>query len=135
MSALLIGQVARQAGIGVETVRFYERRGLVDEPPRRESAYRDYPPDTVTRLAFIRRAKELGFTLKEIKELLSLRSTRSQPGVKALAKAKLADIQQRIETLKRMKRILDGLVSECEPGTECPILEAMEGQGDCKCVR
>jgi len=73
METLTIGKVARLAGIGVETIRFYEREGLIEEPPRRESGYRQYPEDTVHRLRFIRRAKELGFTLKEIKELLALR--------------------------------------------------------------
>ena len=73
MRALTIGQVARQAGVGVETVRFYERQGLLDAPPRRASGYRQYAPEMVARLQFIRRAKELGFALKEIRELLSLR--------------------------------------------------------------
>ena len=70
---LTIGLVARRAGVGVETVRFYERQGLIEEPPRRLSGYREYDDEVVARLGFIRRAKELGFTLKEIKELLSLR--------------------------------------------------------------
>ena len=70
--SLSIGQLAKQAGVGVETVRFYEREGLLAEPERRQSGYRQYQNDTVQRLLFIRRAKELGFTLKEIKELLKL---------------------------------------------------------------
>lgn len=125
---LTIGQVAQKAGIGVETVRFYEREGLVAEPPRSDSGYRDYPPDTVARLLFIRRAKELGFTLKEIKELLSLRPTRSRSGIRALAQAKIADIEAKIELLKQIKRALGRLVSECPSGAECPILNALEGQ-------
>ncbi len=76
---LSIGRVARRAGVGVETVRFYERQGLIEEPPRRMSGYREYDEDVVSRLGFIRRAKELGFTLKEIKELLSLRRDPSTP--------------------------------------------------------
>ncbi len=67
MKPLMIGKVARRAGVGVETIRFYEREGLIAEPPRRESGYRQYPEEAVSRVRFIRRAKELGFTLKEIK--------------------------------------------------------------------
>ena len=73
MQSLTIGRLARRVGVGVETLRFYEREGLIAEPPRRPSGYRDYPPETVDRNLFIRRAKELGFTLKEINELLELR--------------------------------------------------------------
>lgn len=129
---LTIGQVAQKAGIGVETVRFYEREGLVAEPPRSDSGYRDYPPDTVARLLFIRRAKELGFTLKEIKELLSLRPTRSRSGIRALAQAKIADIDAKIELLKQIKQALGRLVSECPSGAECPILQALEEQRPAK---
>jgi len=71
--ALTIGQVAKRSGIGIETLRYYERKGLVEEPPRTESGYRQYPEDVVARIRFIRRAKELGFKLSEISELLSLR--------------------------------------------------------------
>src|SRR2546425_6976159 len=106
MKPLTIGQVARRAGVGVETVRFYEREGLLEEPPRRESGYRQYGEDIVARLQFIRRAKELGFTLNEIKELLSLRLDPSTTcaEVKDRAQAKIADIEQKIRTLQRMKK-------------------------------
>ena len=76
MGSFTIGQLARRAGVGIETVRFYEREGLIPEPPRRPSGYRDYPPETVTRIVFIRRAKDLGFSLKEINELLDFRVRR-----------------------------------------------------------
>ena len=72
METLTIGKVAKQADIGIETIRFYEREGLIEDPPRRASGYRQYPSDTVDRVRFIKRAKELGFSLKEIKELLYL---------------------------------------------------------------
>ena len=88
MTTLTIGQVAGQAGVGVETVRFYERQGLLEVPPRRQSGYREYGEDAVARLRFIRRAKQLGFTLKEIKELLALRRDPSTPG---------ADVKQQPE--------------------------------------
>ena len=97
---LTIGLVARQASVGVETVRFYERQGLIEEPPRRLSGYREYGDDVVPRLGFIRRAKNLGFTLKEIKELLSLRRDPSTPvaDVRRRAEAKIADIETKIRT-------------------------------------
>src|SRR5258708_7625792 len=107
MKSLTIGRVAQQAGIGVETIRFYERQRLLNSPPRSESGYREYSPDAVTRLLFIRRAKELGFTLNEIRELLCLHSC---PDVKTLAEAKIAGIEGKIKTLTRMKQILSGLV-------------------------
>jgi MerR family copper efflux transcriptional regulator len=128
---LTIGLVARRAGVGVETVRFYERQGLIEEPPRRPSGYREYGDDVVSRLGFIRRAKELGFTLKEIKELLSLRRDPSTPApdVKRMAEAKTADIETKIRTLQKMKKALGKLTSAC-PGNvtsaECPLLHALD---------
>src|SRR5262245_14308151 len=98
MKLMTIGQVARQGGVGVETVRFYERRGLLQEPSRKESGYRHYGDETVSRLRFIRRAKELGFSLKEIGELLTLRidPDTDSGDVKRRAEAKIADIDARI---------------------------------------
>jgi MerR family copper efflux transcriptional regulator len=97
-----IGQLARRAGVGVETVRFYERQGLLAPPPRGTSGYRQYPQDAVARLHFIRRAKALGFSLREIRELLSLQvdPTGSSGEVQARAHAKLADIDGTIRTLR-----------------------------------
>jgi MerR family mercuric resistance operon transcriptional regulator len=123
--------VARRAGIGVETVRFYERQGLIEEPPRRRSGYREYSEDVVSRLGFIRRAKELGFTLKEIKELLSLRRDPSTPTaeVKRRTVAKIADIEAKIEMLQKMKRGLEKLTSACRghaTSAECPLLHALD---------
>lgn len=131
MKTMTIGQVARQAGVGVETVRFYERQGLLNEPPRRESGYRQYEEDVVARLRFIKRAKELGFSLKEIKELLALRvdPTTTCREVKEQAEAKIADIEGKIASLLRMKKALVKLTAVCRgqgPTSECPILEALE---------
>ena len=108
MKPLTIGEVARQAGIGVETVRFYERQGLIPDPPRSDSGYRNYPSSAVSRLCFIKLAKELGFSLKEISELLSLRvePTTSCADVKTRAEAKAADIRRKILELQRMERAL-----------------------------
>ena len=130
MRPLTIGQVARRAGVGVETVRFYERRGLLDEPARGTSGYRHYAEDVVARLRFIRRAKELGFSLKEIKDLLALRvdPATTCAEVKARAEGKIADIEAKIQALRRMKKALHKLTTACSgrgPTSECPILEAL----------
>ncbi len=133
MEVLTIGEVARAAEIGVETVRFYEREGLIAEPPRRQSGYRQYPPDTVRRLRFIRRAKDLGFTLKEIRELLDLRvdPTSSCANVRTLAKVKMADIEAKMLDLARIQAALTELVRTCRgkgPTSACPILDALDEQ-------
>jgi len=130
MNGLSIGQVARTAGVGIETVRFYERQGLLEEPARKESGYRQYTEDVVARLRFIRRAKELGFSLKEIAELIALRLDASTTcaDVRERAQTKLADIEARIHDLKRMKQALQKLTLSCRgqgPTSECPILEAL----------
>lgn len=134
MSPLSIGQVARRAGVGVETVRFYEREGLLDEPARRASGYRQYEESTIGRLRFVRRAKELGFTLKEIKELLSLRLDPSTTcaDVKRRAEVKISDVEEKIRTLQRMKKALMRLTKACAgrgPISDCPILDALDPEG------
>lgn len=131
MESLTIGQVARSAGVGVETVRFYEREGLIAEPPRRPSGYRQYPPDVVRRIRFIKRAKDLGFTLAEIGELLSLRIAPETTcaDVRDRAVVKIADIDGKLLALQRMKEALVRLTKACTgsgPTTECPILEALD---------
>lgn len=128
---LTIGQVAKQAGVGVETIRFYERRGLIAEPKRRASGYRQYPLGAVRRIRFIRRAKELGFTLEEISDLLSLRvdpnSTRAD--VRKRARDKVTDIKDKIARLEHMRAALERVACKCKgrgPTSECPILEELE---------
>jgi Hg(II)-responsive transcriptional regulator len=133
MKTLTIGQIARRAGVGVETVRFYERQGLLEEPERRESGYRQYTEEVVYRLRFIRRAKELGFTLKEIRELMAFRRDPSatRADVRQQAKAKIADIEAKIRDLQRMKDALSKLTASCRghgPASGCPILDALDGQ-------
>ncbi len=110
-----IGEVAKAAGIGIDAIRFYEREGLIAEPARRPSGYRVYPPDVVLSLRFIRRAEVLGFSLKEIAELLFLETGAegTAADVKALAEAKLADIEQRIRALQRMRRALRKATESC----------------------
>ena len=131
MQTLSIGKVARQAGVKIETVRFYEREGLIPEPMRSTSGYRQYPASTVARIRFIRRAKALGFSLREVHELLSLRvdPTRSSAEVKARAEAKIADIEQKVRTLRRMKKTLIDLTEGCDgcgPVSDCPILDTLD---------
>ena len=135
MRALTIGQAARSAGVGVETVRFYERQGLLQEPPRRDSGYRQYPEDVVARLRFIRRAKELGFSLKEIKDLLALRVDPETTcvEVKQRAEDKIADVEAKIETLQKIKKALVKLTKTCSgrgPTSECPILDALDAESE-----
>ena len=131
---LTIGAVARQAGVGIDTIRYYEREGLLPEPQRRASGYRDYGSGAVDRLRFIRRAKDLGFTLEEIRELLALSSDRERgvKSVKQRAEARLGEVEQRIRELQRMKRGLKQLIEAC-PGhgalEHCPILRALGGEG------
>jgi Hg(II)-responsive transcriptional regulator len=131
MQPLTIGKVARRAGVGVETVRFYEREGLVAAPARKKSGYRQYGEDVVTRLRFIRRAKELGFSLREIRELLALRLERGacSADVKKRAEAKIADIEAKIRDLQRTRDVLRKLTDACPdhgPVSDCPILEALD---------
>jgi MerR family mercuric resistance operon transcriptional regulator len=131
MGTMTIGRLAKRAGVGVETIRFYERKGLIPEPPRRSSGYREYDNDTVTRVRFIRHAKELGFTLKEIDGLLSLQLDPDKPcqDVNRRIETKLSDINEKIQMLNRMKDALQRLSTQCGGEgsvSDCPILEALE---------
>ena len=130
MDDLTIGSLAKEAGVNVETIRFYERRGLIRQPNKPSSGYRRYPCEEVSRIQFIKHAQNLGFTLKEITELLSLRVSpkTSCEEVKEQAVVKIQDIKEKIRTLQSMKRTLEGLVRSCEdraPTRECPILETL----------
>ncbi len=134
MKALTIGKVAKQAGIGVETIRFYERTGLLKEPPRNSSGYRQYLPEAVVKLRFIKKAKQLGFFLQEIGELFNLRRQKDATcgDVRVRAEEKLKDIEEKIEDLTRMKEALAELVCQCSDDgavSECPILTALEPTG------
>lgn len=134
MQGLTRKQVADNAGVTIEAVRFYEKEGLIEEPPRTESNYRKYPDDTVARIRFIKRAQNLGFSLPEIRELLSLRL---DPHTKAAdirlrSQNKIRDIEEKIQTLQAMKQALQKITDACHgdgPASECPILEALEQEG------
>ncbi len=132
MSDMTIGKVAGAVGVGVETIRFYERRGLIAQPPRPAvGGYRAYSDETVRRVQFIRRAQELGFSLREIAELLSLRADHDTDAgeVQQRATAKLQDVDRKIERLQRIRRGLLTLLDRC-PGEGplrcCSILDALE---------
>lgn len=128
-----IGKAARTAGVNVETIRFYERRGLIEQPRKAaDQTYRRYPPETVARIRFIQNAQELGFSLREIQDLLSLESEKGADcgDVRARAAAKIETITAKIDELRRIRAALEQVVAAC-PGCgsaldDCSILEAME---------
>lgn len=129
-----IGKVARMSGVGIETIRFYEREGLIPEPPRRDSGYRQYPPTVIERVRFIKKAKDLGFTLAEIGELLDLSVGQGSTcaDVKRKAVEKMKEVDAKISDLKRIRRALNQLTDQCRgkgPVSECPILENLESKG------
>ncbi len=139
MNTQTIGNISKASGTPVETIRFYEREGLLPEAPRTAAGYRLYDESATGRLRFITRAKALGFTLAEIREILNLQdnpaSNRTgRKEVKALTEKKLADIQRRIDDLQRMQKVLSNLASECSGRggvTHCPIIETLSGLEDC----
>jgi Hg(II)-responsive transcriptional regulator len=132
---LTIGQLAKRGGVNLETIRYYERRGILARPPRTSSGYRAFPEEALRRVGFIKRAQALGFSLREIQELLALRA---QPGrsclrVEAKAKAKIADIDAKLQQLSAMRGALTRLVAACaRRGTTsaCPILESLATEND-----
>jgi len=131
MESIGIGALAKRAGVGIDTVRYYERSGLLLPRARLASGYRRYSPAEVARLRFIRRAQGLGFTLREVRELLALSKQRDVARVKRVAQAKLVDVEQRIASLQRVRRGLVSLIDAC-PGhgraEDCPILSSLSGE-------
>jgi len=133
MSTMTIGKLAKQANVTIDTIRYYERSGLLPRPARRGSGYREYGEADVKRLRFVRRAGALGFTLVEIADLLSLSAQKNVAGVKKRAERRLSDVRHKIAELERVRRGLEDLVVAC-PGhgslASCPILAALsEGEG------
>ncbi len=132
VKTLRIGEVARRSSVGVETIRYYEREGLLAEPERRPSGYRQYDESIVARLQFIRRTKELGFALGEIRELLSLwfDSKTKCVHVRQRAEQKIVHIEEKIARIQKMKRSLQKLIRICESRNSieaCPLLEGLDG--------
>ncbi len=133
MEGLKIGVVAKQSGVNLQAVHYYERRGLVPKPRRSASNYRLYPTDTVRRIRFIKHAQDLGFTLKEIQDLLRLRATTGARcgDVLKRAEVKIADIDEKIRSLRSMRKALARLTDECRgqaPISDCPILESLQAE-------
>ena len=128
-SELTIGRVAKLAGVNVEKIRYYQRRGLLAEPDKPHMGYRRYPADSVKHLRFIKRAQALGFTLEEVAELLRLEEARACPATRALAAHKMRVIDQKLTGLVAMRKALAGLVQQCDrkqPAKGCPIIQVLE---------
>lgn len=117
---LTIGKLAERAGVNVETIRYYQRRGLLDEPQKPLGGYRHYPPDTAKRVRFIKRAQALGFTLEEVAGLLRLDAASACAETRELAAHKLALIEEKLAQLAAMRKGLAALVSECGKGGKRP---------------
>jgi Hg(II)-responsive transcriptional regulator len=128
--AMRTGELATAAGVNTETLRYYERRGILKEPERMHSGYRAYPADAVAIVRFVKRAQELGFTLDEIEELLRLRNDQARTcgQVRSAAATKIAEIDVKIKRLSAMKRALSTLIASCVDGASraCPLLESLD---------
>ncbi|TMB46372.1 MAG: MerR family transcriptional regulator [Deltaproteobacteria bacterium] len=134
MEGLRTGELAIQGGVNLETIRYYERRGLLPKPPRTSAGYRAFDAEAVRRLRFIKQAQALGFSLKEVRELLALRLNprTSCADVRRRAEAKIADIEEKLRGLRAMKKVLVRITAVCAgrgPVSECPILESLEERG------
>ena len=128
-SELTIGRVAKLAAVNVETIRYYQRRGLLAEPDKPHMGYRRYPADIVKHIRFIKRAQALGFTLEEIAELLRLEEARACAETRALASHKMWLIDQKLTGLAAMRKALASLVQQCDrkqPAKGCPIIQVLE---------
>jgi MerR family copper efflux transcriptional regulator len=131
--SMTVGAVAKSASVKIDTVRYYERRGLLPKPPRDKAGYRRFSSATVQRLRFIKHAQSLGFTLNEVKQLLALRITPdcTCADVRYRAQTKMEDIQRRIGSLRAMKKALQQLVSACTadgPASECSFLANLNNE-------
>jgi MerR family mercuric resistance operon transcriptional regulator len=138
---MTIGRLAHVAGVGVETVRYYQRRGLLPQPSPTRGAYRQYPPAAAARLRFIRRAQQLGFTLDEISSLLQLSDGTDRRSIRRITAARLAQLRERMADMQRMASALEHVLHECERAERaprCPIIEtiaegAVQAGGVTKC--
>ena len=133
MKPFTIGHLAREAGINIETVRYYEREGLLPKATRSASGYRLFSVNAAQRLRFIRRAQDLGFSLKEIRELLALRLSQKPSCAEVLRRTevKISEIEAKIKSLESMRKCLRKLTQSCNenvPLSECPILESLDGE-------
>jgi len=129
MKELTIGGLARTAGVNIETIRYYQRRGLIGTPRKPPGGMRRYPHEALTQLRFIKRAQQLGFSLRDIGDLLELGSGACAE-TRVLAETRLADIEMRLHDLQAMRRTLARLIKACQAGREkvCPIVESLGGK-------
>ncbi|KAB2940276.1 helix-turn-helix domain-containing protein [Hyphomicrobium sp.] len=129
MKPLLIGRVAERTGVNIETIRYYERIGLLAHPPRTEGRHRTYDEGDVRRLGFIRRGRELGFSLEDVRTLLKLadRGGMACAETKDMTARHLGDVRGKIRSLKRLERALTKMTDACQPGSQlsCPVLDAL----------
>jgi MerR family mercuric resistance operon transcriptional regulator len=129
-AGITIGDVAEAAGVGVETIRYYERRGLVTQPGKSTGAYRRYGAGHVDRIRFIKRAQALGFSLEEVATLLELEDGTDRRSIRRIASARLEETRRRIADLQRIERVLGHLLHDCEKHAKaphCPIISAIAG--------
>lgn len=127
-SGLTIGRLARAANVGIETIRYYQRRELLPTPDTADSAFRVYPPTLVDRIHFIKRAQELGFSLDEVATFLRLEDGADRKAIRKVAADRLSEIQAKISDLQRMEAVLAGLIRECEAtgrAKPCPVIAAL----------
>lgn len=134
MEYLTTGRLAKEAGVNIDTVRYYEKRGLIPKPPRKDSGYRMFREDAVKRIIFIKHAQEIGFSLHEIEELLFLRvsSKTTCHEVKKRTEAKITEVEGKIQNLLRIKRALEKMAEICRANkriSECPILDMLDAEG------
>lgn len=131
MDQINIGALAKEAQVNLQTIRYYEREGLIAKPPRTASGYRVFSADVVRRVRFVKHAQELGFSLAEVKELLALRvdAKTSCVEIRQRTQGKIADVQNKIRALQAIKKALERLTATCHgsgPVSECPILESLD---------
>ncbi len=134
-SSLTIGQVARRADVNIQTIRFYHRRGLLEQPKKPPNGFRRYSEDAVARVRFIKRAQQLGFTLQEVGRLLMLEDGRSCEKTRSLATEKLALVEARLADLNRLRRVLKELIGKCDVtkgnrAVACPIITTLAARED-----
>jgi len=130
---MTIGRLANQAGVNVETVRYYQRRGLIEEPPKPAGGHRRYPPSALKRITFIRRAQALGFSLAEVQNLLRYSDGRSWRETRQIAEKKFAGLNLHIGQLRKMRDALKGLIKKSRDGKgrgHCPIISALDGEAE-----
>ena len=134
--SMTIGMVSARTGVGIETIRYYERKGLLARPQRSQGRHRLFSQDDVKVLSFIRRGRELGFSLADVRALLTLANTQSAcKSAKAISDRHLTNVREKIASLSELERALEKLIDRCDPESalSCPIIVALAGEERCDC--